>query len=285
MYFYIISHPFHSRPDDARELPARGGCSALPWPCGADRCGGAKQESGNHRLISAEISWAVIQNRPKKIKSKKHSKLWADVNENWMTCNWLLIIGHYSGWLLYLYNLLYSSLFNIILSHYWSDQPVPFECWSWGVSSAASTGWSHPIPWSRKDQGWSDDPVGVCVLGKPLTIRLYWHIYWHIYIYILTIYQLFYSEFQNHWTYWTVKWNEITLVLRVETCRNPIPQSDSELQVSVGRQARATAPSDFGGGRLSGAGWSRGKSPGALWGAWGWEHRGKIWWGFFTLAA
>ena len=105
------------------------------------------------------------------------------------------------------------------------------------------------------------------------------------YIYILTIYQLFYSEFQNHWTYWTVKWNEITLVLRVETCRNPIPQSDSELQVSVGRQARATAPSDFGGGRLSGAGWSRGKSPGALWGAWGWEHRGKIWWGFFTLAA
>ena len=82
-----------------------------------------------------------------------------------------------------------------------------------------------------------------------------------------------------------MKWNEITLVLRVETCRNPIPQSDSELQVSVGRQAGATAPSDFGGGRLSGAGWSRGKSPGALWGAWGWEHRGKIWWGFFTLAA
>ena len=238
---------------------------------------------GWSQLRSAE-QWSKTDQ--KKIKSKKHSKLWADVNENWMTCNWLLIIGHYSGWLLYLYNLLYSSLFNIILSHYWSDQPVPFECWSWGVSSAASTGWSHPIPWSRKDQGWSDDPVGVCVLGKPLTIRLYWHIYWHIYIYIDYISTILFriSESLNILNC-EMKWNEITLVLRVETCRNPIPQSDSELQVSVGRQAGATAPSDFGGGRLSGAGWSRGKSPGALWGAWGWEHRGKIWWGFFTLAA
>ena len=103
---------------------------------------------------------------------------------------------------------------------------------------------------------------------------LYWHIYWYIYIdiyidYISTI--LFRSSESLNILNCEMKWNEITLVLRVETCRNPdIPQSDSELPVSVGRQARATAPSDFGGGRLSGAGWSRGKSPGALWGAWGW---------------
>lgn len=184
---------------------------------------------GWSQLRSAE-QWSKTDQ--KKIKSKKHSKLWADVNENWMTCNWLLIIGHYSGWLLYLYNLLYSSLFNIILSHYWSDQPVPFECWSWGVSSAASTGWSHPIPWSRKDQGWSDDPVGVCVLGKPLTIRLYWHIYWHIYIYWLYInYSIqnfriiehieLWNEMKSHW-YFGWKPVEIPFHNQIQNCKCPL---------------------------------------------------------------
>ena len=72
---------------------------------------------------------------------------------------------------------------------------------------------------------------------------------------------------QNHWTSLNCEICEITYFGSWKPVEIPKIQSDSELlPESAGRQARATAPGDFGGGRLSGAGWSWGKSPGALWG-------------------